>query len=207
MCNGLRGRSCRINQAAVAVAAAAAAALAIAAASHRRGRKTKALLKYIYVYMYMQSCGIGIAGVGRFPACHNGFSAQATLENMQLQRRQQFIAQPSMEVNELPLPQETPLRLIQRSHVGVPSKIRRGNSKTPQHLLLLLPQLQLQHATCKFVIKVSRQHQQSLNAASLGLSLANFNAPPIVGVSLEDELAGGQKGSGGARGQSFVSQN
>jgi len=51
MCNGLRGRSCRINQAAVAVAAAAAAALAIAAASHRRGRKTKALLKYIYMYI------------------------------------------------------------------------------------------------------------------------------------------------------------
>jgi len=49
MCNGLRGRSCRINQAAVAVAAAAAAALAIAAASHRRGRKTKALLKNIYI--------------------------------------------------------------------------------------------------------------------------------------------------------------
>jgi len=39
MGNGLRGRSCRINQAAVAVAVAVVAA--IAAASHRRGRKTK----------------------------------------------------------------------------------------------------------------------------------------------------------------------
>lgn len=96
MCNGLRGRSCRINQAAVAVAAAAAAAQQQLQLQVTQ-RKTK-----IGVENTNRNGlnWIGIAGVARSQPATTGFPLQATLATMQRRPRQRQLS--SGDSNLLP---------------------------------------------------------------------------------------------------------